>query len=246
MSNFNQLPNPIQELLKDMVLVEGGTFTMGSDDIDDNYDAKPTHHVSLDTYHIAKYPITQAQWKAVMNNNNPSHFQGNNLPVDSVSWNDAQAFISQLNELLKMAQKSASFRLPTEAEWEYAARGGNLISKVYKKYAGSNNIDEVAWYDGNSGNKTHPVGQKRANKLGLHDMSGNVFEWCNDWYAGDYYNNIRTENPTGPKIGTERVLRGGSCSNDAQYCRVAYRISDKEEHRNSNFGVRLVLGVVIK
>lgn len=273
MSNFNQLLDtiqqllknmvfendpqlaPIQELLKDMVLVEekdkGGTFTMGSPLTENIWHNETQHQVALSTFCIGKYPVTQAQWKAVMNNNNPSpsHFKGDNLPVDSVSWNDAQAFIRQLNELLKVARKSASFRLPTEAEWEYAARGGKC-SEGYKEYAGSNNIDEVAWYNGNSG--THPVGEKEkyakelglyhmgGNELGLYDMSGNIFEWCNDWYAADYYNNSPTNNPTGPTSGTSCVLRGGSYHSFEQHCRVAYRFEALPTCRYINFGFRLV------
>ena len=196
-----------------MVLIKGGAFDMG--DNRGNSNEKPVHRVVLNDFQLCKYPVTQAQWKQIMGDN-PSSFKGDDLPVESVSWNDAQEFIEKLNEMT--GQK---YRLPTEAEWEYAARGGNQ-SKGFV-YAGSNDIDEVAWHYGNSGNKTHPVGQKKPNELGLFDMSGNVWEWCRDWYAGDYYAKSPEKNPAGPDSGSYRVIRGGSWSIDADGCRVANR-----------------------
>ncbi|MBQ7951520.1 MAG: SUMF1/EgtB/PvdO family nonheme iron enzyme [Alistipes sp.] len=186
----------------DMVFVKGGTFTMGatSEQGADAYDdEKPAHSVTLSDFYIGKYEVTQAQWRAVMGSN-PSSFKGDNLPVENVSWNDIQKFIQKLN-----TQTGKEFRLPTEAEWEYAARGGSK-SRGYK-YSGSNNIGDVAWYSGNSGSKTHPVGQKQPNELGIYDMSGNVWEWCSDWY-GSYSSSSQT-NPKGPNSGDYRVLRGG-------------------------------------
>ena len=186
----------------EMVYVKGGTFTMGaiSEQGADAYDdEKPAHSVTLSDFYIGKYEVTQAQWRAVMGSN-PSSFKGDNLPVENVSWNDIQKFIQKLN-----AQTGKEFRLPTEAEWEYAARGGSK-SRGYK-YSGSNNIGDVAWYSGNSGSKTHPVGQKQPNELGIYDMSGNVWEWCSDWY-GSYSSSSQT-NPKGPNSGDYRVLRGG-------------------------------------
>ena len=185
-----------------MVKVDGGTFTMGgtSEQGKDSYaDEKPTHSVTLSSYYIGQMEVTQALWRAVMGKN-PSYNVGDNLPVTNVSWNDCQEFIKKLNSLT-----GAKFRLPTEAEWEYAARGGKK-SKKYK-YSGSNNIDDVAWYTYNSGGKTHAVGTKRPNELGIYDMSGNVYEWCSDWY--DSYSSMSQTNPKGANSGSYRVLRGG-------------------------------------
>ena len=219
----------------EMVYVEGGTFTMGatSEQGSDAYDDEiPTHSVTLSPYYIGKYEVTQTQWKSVMGNN-PSHWNGDNLPVESVSWNDVQEFISKLN-----AATGKKYRLPTEAEWEYAARGGRK-SQGYK-YSGSNDISSVAWCDeGNSGDKTHPVGQKQPNELGLYDMSGNVWEWCADWY-GSYSSSSQT-NPTGPSSGSSRVLRGGSWYSDARNCRVSYRHCSNPGSWSSSIGFRLVL-----
>jgi formylglycine-generating enzyme required for sulfatase activity len=170
----------------EMVLVQGGTFTMGSNSGDS--DEKPLHQVTLSDFYIGKYEVTQKQWREIMGNN-PSHFNGDERPVEYVSWNDAQEFIRKLN-----AKTGQKYRLPTEAEWEYAACGGQQ-SRGYT-YSGSNDINAVAWYGNNSNNKTHAVGQKQANELGLHDMSGNVWEWCGDWY--DNYSSGAQTNPAGP------------------------------------------------
>ena len=216
----------------EMVYVAGGTFTMGAtaeQGSDADSDEKPTHSVTVSDFYIGKYEVTQAQWKAVMGSN-PSYFKGDNLPVENVSWNDIQEFIKKLN-----AQTGKRFRLPTEAEWEYAARGGNQ-SKGYK-YSGSNSIDDVAWYTDNSSSKTHPVGQKTPNELGIYDMSGNVYEWCQDW-KGSYSSSSQT-NPTGPSSGSGRVLRGGSWSISAWSCRVSYRFSDYPDPRLDGGGFRL-------
>ncbi len=219
----------------EMVPVEGGTFTMGctNEQGDDCWDdEKPAHSVTLSGFYMGKYEVTQAQWKAVMGSN-PSRFKGDNLPVEQVSWYDCQDFIRKLNQLT-----GEKFRLPTEAEWEYAARGGNK-SRGYK-YAGGNNIDEVAWYDGNSGERTHPVGKKRPNELGLYDMSGNVWEWCSDWYDEDYYGNSPQNNPQGPASGSSRVFRGGSWDYLAILCRSAFRYYLTPGYRNDLMGFRLV------
>ena len=208
----------------EMIEVKGGTFTMGCTSEqggDCDSDEKPTHSVTLSDYYIGKFEVTQELWQAVMGNN-PSRFMGNNHPVENVSWNDVQEFITKLNQ-----KKGANFRLPTEAEWEYAARGGNK-SKGYK-YSGSNRIDDVAVYEVNSYNKgsnhpdygTHAVGTKSPNELGIYDMSGNVWEWCQDW-KGSYSSGSQT-NPTGPSSGSGRVLRGGGWFHYAKYCRVSYR-----------------------
>ena len=170
----------VNGVLFEMVRVEGGTFRMGATSEqggDAERDEKPVHSVKLNTFYIGKTEVTQALWQAVMGSN-PSHFKGADLPVENVTWYDCQNFIQKLKSLT--GQK---FRLPTEAEWEFACRGGNK-SRGYK-YSGSNNLGSVAWYNGNSGGKTRPVGTKAPNELGIYDMSGNVWEWCNDWYA-DY------------------------------------------------------------
>jgi formylglycine-generating enzyme required for sulfatase activity len=214
----------------EMVFVSGGTFQMGSNDGES--DEKPVHTVTLSDYLIGKTEVTQALWKSVMVNN-PSHFKGDDLPVERVSWSNCQEFISKLN---KMTGKT--YRLPTESEWEYAARGGT-ISKGYS-YSGSNNLNEVAWYGDNSGSTTHPVGSKQPNELGLYDMSGNVWEWCSDWF-GRYSSGAQT-NPTGASSGSSRVYRGGGWFIDAQRCRVTYRDNNfAPVYRSSYLGFRLVL-----
>ena len=218
----------------EMVFVKGGTFTMGAtaeQGSDASSNEKPTHSVKLSDYYIGKYEVTQAQWIAVMGNN-PSNWKGDNLPVENVSWSDIQEFISKLNALT-----GKRYRLPTEAEWEYAARGGNQ-SKGYK-YSGSNSISDVAWHKDNSGSKTHPVGQKYPNELGVYDMSGNVWEWCQDW-LGNYSSSLQT-NPTGASSGSYRVLRGGSWSYIARTCRVSIRGYSKPADRYSRHGFRLAL-----
>jgi formylglycine-generating enzyme required for sulfatase activity len=217
----------------EMVLVKGGSFTMGctdeqGDDCDNN--EKPAHKVTLSDFYIGKYEVTQAQWKAVMGNN-PSHFSGcDSCPVENVSWNDVQEFIKKLN-----AKTGLNYRLPTEAEWEYAARGG-AKSRGYK-YSGSNNVSEVAWY-WHSEEKTHPVGTKKANELGIYDMSGNVWEWCNDWYGA--YSSEAQSNPKGAPSGDSRVSRGGRVGGEAQYVRVPCRGGSGPDNRYDYFGFRLV------
>ena len=221
----------------DMVYVAGGTFTMGATAEQSSEDAsiseKPTHSVTVSDFYIGKYEVTQAQWKAIMGTN-PSKCKGDNLPVECVYWDDVQTFIKMLN-----AKTGKKFRLPTEAEWEYAARGGKQ-SKGYK-YSGSNKLNNVAWYDSNSDNMTHPVGQKRPNELGIYDMSGNVYEWCQDWY-GDYSNSPQT-NPTGPSSGSHHVRRGGDWFGGAWGCRVSHRIFDGPIVPSSTDGFRLALSV---
>ena len=217
-----------------MIAVEGGTFTMGgtSEQGDDAYDwEKPTHSVTLSSYRIGETEVTQALWQAVMGSN-PSHFSGSQKPVEQVSWNDCQDFIRRLNALT-----GENFRLPTEAEWEYAARGGKK-SWGYK-YSGSNTIGNVAWYDDNSGSQTHNVATKSPNELGLYDMSGNVWEWCQDWY--DYYSSGSQTNPTGPSSASLRVFRGGCWSGYARNCRVSFRSGFTPDYRDILLGFRLAL-----
>ena len=224
----------INNLVSNMVYVQGGTFTMGAtpEQGSDAYDdEKPTHEVTLSSYYIGKYEVTQRLWQAVMGSN-PSMFKGDNRPVECVSWNDCQAFIRKLNQMT-----GRNFRLPTEAEWEYAARGGNR-GKGYK-YAGSDHIDNVAWYGDNSGKATHDVGMKQPNELGLYDMSGNVYEWCSDGY-GPYSSSAQT-NPRGASSGSDRVYRGGCWYLRARDCRVSCRYSNTPDNRYYILGLRLVL-----
>ena len=214
--------------------VAGGTFTMGatSEQQDPDDDEKPTHTVTLSDYYIGETEVTQELWAAVMGSN-PSEFTGNmQRPVEQVSWEDCQTFIRKLNELT-----GANFRLPTEAEWEFAARGGRN-SRGYQ-YSGSSNLGDVAWYRDNSSDTTHPVKTKSPNELGIYDMSGNVWEWCQDWY-GNYSSSSQT-NPTGPSTGSSRVRRGGGWSNYARYCRSANRGNDAPSGRSLGLGLRLVL-----
>ncbi|MGM9868693.1 MAG: SUMF1/EgtB/PvdO family nonheme iron enzyme [Sodaliphilus sp.] len=218
----------------DMIAVEGGTFTMGAtaEQGSDAYsDEKTVHQVTLSSYLIGKTEVTQELWQAVMRSN-PSNFSGTNLPVERVSWDDCQTFISKLNELT-----GKNFRLPTEAEWEYAARGGNK-SQGYK-YSGSNTIDDVAWYTDNSSKTTHPVATKAPNELGIYDMSGNVYEWCNDWYGS--YSSDSQINPTGPTSGSYRLLRGGCWNHNARRCRVSYRDGFSPGSAYGDMGFRLCL-----
>lgn len=241
-----------------MVYVPGGTFTMGATSEQES-DAwileKPTHQVTLSSFCIGQTEVTQELWQAVMGTN-PSKFKGSKLPVECVSWDDCQDFIRKLNN-----QTGQNFRLPTEAEWEYAARGGKSGGT---KYAGSYNLDDVAWYAGNSGSQTHDVATKRANSLGIYDMSGNVWEWCQDWYSA--YSSSSQTNPQGPSTGSDRVLRGGGWpgsdfdtnlwrpstgsqrvrrggrwSFSANTCRVSYRRCNGPGSRFSSLGLRLAL-----
>lgn len=201
-----------------MKKVDGGTFQMGCNDKDASKDEKPVHSVTLSSFYMGETEVTQALWQAVMGSN-PSHFKGDNLPVEGMSYKDiVNGFLPKLNSLT-----GKEFRLPTEAEWEYAARGG-VHSNGYK-YAGSDNVDDVAWYSVNSYNTPHVVKAKVPNELGLYDMSGNVWEWCQDWYGSDYYGKSPSTNPQGPSSGSNNchVLRGGSWSIKAMFCRVSDR-----------------------
>lgn len=211
-----------------MIAVKSGTFQLGSDDWYDN--EKPVHQVTLSDYYIGETEVTQELWSAVMGSN-PSEFPGNmQRPVEMVSWNDCQTFISRLNELT-----GETFRLPTEAQWEYAARGGNKAQG--RLYSGSDAIDDVAWYYDNSGGMTHPVKTKAPNELGIYDMTGNVYEWCSDWY-GSYSSAAQTD-PTGPSTGSYRVGRGGSWDSYALYCRVADRNFIGPAYSFNGLGLRL-------
>lgn len=219
-----------------MIYVEGGTFTMGAtpeQSSNAEYDEKPAHQVTLSDYYIGETQVTQELWQTVMGSN-PSECKGAKCPIERVSWKDCQKFIKKLNQLT-----GKTFRLPTEAEWEYVARGGNK-SRGYI-YSGSNNIDDVAWYISNSDDNTHPVGQKQANELGIYDMTGNVGEWCQDWY-GDYSSDPQT-NPVGPSSGSYRVIRGGCCEYNEQMCGISRRVFQEPTRRSFYFGFRLVLTI---
>jgi len=246
-----------EKLKEDLIKVEGGIFRIGSTEYDNE---KPVHKVSLSSFYISKYAVTVIQfkdfidatayvtdakkegwsyiyiggsWEKKSGINWACNVRGKkrtnneyNHPVIHVSWNDAVAYC-----------KWVDGRLPTEAEWEYAARGGNKSQGF--KYAGSDNPDEVAWYKNNSGTKTHPVGLKKANEIGLFDMSGNVWEWCHDWFAADYYSNSPVDNPYGPSTGTLKVLRGGTWHYNSDAIRPTNRDYDIPNSRGSNTGFRV-------
>lgn len=234
-NNSDNISIPVKDGISiDMVLVKAGTFTMGATpEMEDPYKTeKPTHQVTITKdYYIGKYEVTQALWQTVMGSN-PSKYKGDNLPVEKVSWKDCQKFISKLNNIT-----GKTFRLPTEAEWEYAARGGN--KSMGHQYSGSYNLSDVAWYKDKSEKGTHAVGSKQANELGIYDMTGNVLEWCQDLYGS--YSSSSQVNPTGATSGSHRVLRGGSWFNKARFCRLSWRGRIIPSIRSSNLGLRLVL-----
>ncbi|MBR5324304.1 MAG: SUMF1/EgtB/PvdO family nonheme iron enzyme [Muribaculaceae bacterium] len=245
-SSTSTIIDPISSLSYDeLVYVEGGTFTMGA--ISDDSDERPTHSVTLSSYYIGKYEVTQQLWEYVMSysgtaadgttmttyssdvwlgtNPSSSYGLGNYYPAYRVSYDDiVNIFLPRLNKIT-----GGDYRLPTEAEWEYAARGGNK-SKGYK-YSGSNTVGDVAWYYDNSDSKSHPVGTKQANELDIYDMSGNVWEWCNDWYGSSYYSSSPQTNPTGPSTGSARVTRGGNWYYYAVSCRVSNRSNSSPDYR---------------
>lgn len=226
----------------EMVYVEGGTFQMGATSEQSGHDSDevPVHSVTLDSYYIAATEVTQAQWQAVMGSTihqqaSKTGYQvrsvGSDYPMYYVSWEDAQAFCRELSNIT-----GKTYCLPTEAQWEYAARGGNKSRT--NQYAGSFSVDAVAWYESNSGSSPHPVGKLRPNELGLYDMSGNLMEWCSDWYGS--YPSSSQFNPVGPSSGSYRVLRGGGWYNSAGACRVAYRYSNSPSSRYDHYGFRVV------
>lgn len=229
----NRIEVNVNNVTFNMVRVEGGTFDMGATPEQKSpYDhEKPVHQVTLSSYYIGETEVTQALWQAVMGSN-PSDFKGDNLPVEYVSWDDCQTFIERLNTITQR-----NFRLPTEAEWEFAARGGN--KSRHTQYSGSDNLDEVAWYNSNSKGKTHPVKSKKANELGIYDMSGNVWEWCQDKYGK--YDRTPQNNPIGPSSGSYRMYRGGSWGDYAGSCRLSFRYYDSPDGCDGYLGLRLVL-----
>ena len=239
----------------DFVLVKPGVFMMGCSEGDTEClaDERPQHPVKItQEFYLGKNAVTQTQWTAIMGNN-PSRFRGNNRPVENVSWNEVQEFIRRLNAL----EGTNQYRLPTEAEWEYAARAGLPTKFPFDV----NRAGDHAWYWNNSGGETHPVGTKRPNPFGLHDMHGNVWEWVQDWYGENYYaTSFTTSTGTivkpsallgGPKVvindpkgaieGTTRVMRGGSWGNDLRYLRSAHRNAYAPDYRNGNAGFRLAV-----
>lgn len=243
-----------------MVQADGGSFDLGSDD--EGADRKPAHTVKLKDFNISAYEVKQMQWKAVMGDN-PSFYDCDECPVTNVSWDDAQAFIEKLNSMT-----GKHYRLPTEAEWEYAARGGShedLVKEKHlrggvneflipdeqkgqmkqekdlkgKKFAGRRGPQSIAWYDQNSEGHVHPVGRKASNDLGLYDMSGNAEEWCSDYYAGNYGSKNTVENPQGPERGKSRVVRGGSFESAGVETIVVRRAAYLPDTKSMSLGFRL-------
>ncbi len=227
----------LKEIAAAMVKVEGGTFTMGCTNPQDSdcvYWEKPRHTVKVNSFYISKFPVTQKQWKAIMGSVQTNEDCAQ-CPVVYVTWFDAQVFINKLNQYT-----DKNYRLPTEAEWEYAAKGGNK-SHGYK-YAGSNNAMEVAWYDTLISHKLHPVGMKKPNELGLYDMSGDVWQWCSDWFSEKYYSEGPSDNPKGPATGNgDRSLRGGSWWGPMTDCRVANRDKYPPDSKDDDVGFRLAM-----
>jgi formylglycine-generating enzyme required for sulfatase activity len=223
-----------------MVLISSGSFSMGSPDNEPGREADegPQHQVSISSFYIGKYEVTQAQWRAVAKlpkveidlKPDPSSFKGDTLPVETINWLEAVEFCQRLSKA-----SGKTYRLPTEAEWEYACRAGTT-----GPYAGD--LNSMGWI-GNPNDKTHPVGAKQPNALQLFDMHGNVWEWCADWYAADYYRQSPGENPPGPAAGGERVIRGGSYFHFGAFARSANRQGYKPESPNRDLGFRLVMTV---
>ena len=220
----------IASVADNMVLVSGGSFMMGSDF---EPDGVPQHRVTLDDFYIGRHEVTQALWQEVMGNN-PSQNRGDNLPVENVSWLDCMEFIKRLNELT-----GKQFRLPTEAEWEYACRGGST-GKGFAFKAGDS-IDEIAWYAENSNEMTHPVATKAPNGLGIYDMVGNVEEWCSSRYSKTYFSTRPTTNPQGPTTGDTYSCRGGSFYCFAEQCFVWMNNGQYPECRRDDIGFRLAI-----
>ncbi len=226
----------IPNLGMEFVFIEDGSFQMGSNS---HFEEQPIHHVTISNYFwLGKFQVTQAEYKEINNNECSS----NTKPIGGISWNDAVEFCKKLTE---REQKSGrlpadyNYRLPTEAEWEYCAKGGNK-SQDYK-YSGSNNIDNIAWTESNSNGKSHVVGKKSPNELGIYDMSGNVFEWCNDWYGKYYYEESPATDPKGVSNGTCRVFRGGNYFSYSGKCRSAYRDAQNPSFKSEYYGFRVLL-----
>ncbi len=219
----------------EVVFIKGGCYEMGDAVGDGITDEKPIHVVCVDDFYLGKYEATQRQWTTVMGNSPSVFLEGENLPVESVSWVDVQQFIERLN-----SKTGRRYRLPTEAEWEYAARSGGKREK-YSGTSQEGDLQQFAWYTISSGNEPHQVGQKKPNALGLYDMSGNVWEWCSDWYGENYYKNSSRNNPTGPDQGTYRVVRGGSWWDGPVVVRTTFRHGIDPSRGRVSVGFRLGL-----
>ena len=225
----------LHKLIEDLVCVEGGRCEIGAtqEQERDAYEwEKPVHKVVLSNFRITKHLVTQEIWSSIMPYNNSLNKSEKNLPVENVTWEECDEFIKTINEMTGL-----SFKLPTEAQWEYAARGA--AKNRGKKYSGDNCACDVAWFDENSNKRTHSVGEKRANELGIYDMSGNVWEWCSDWY--DVYDTQIVTDPVGAASGTRKVLRGGCANTASGNCRVSYRIGRNVKYKDGFLGFRLVL-----
>jgi formylglycine-generating enzyme required for sulfatase activity len=218
----------------EFIRIPAGSFTMGEDT---NFeDAPHPHRVTLSqSFYLGKYPVTQAEWEAVMGNN-PSYFKGRRNPVENVWWNDVQTFIQRLNA----KEGTDKYRLPTEAEWEYAARAGTKSAYSFGNDAGQ--LGQYAWYEDNSGRQTHPVGQKQPNPWGLYDMHGNVHEWVKDWYDESYYRRSPSTDPAGPSSGVYRVLRGGSWNDSDWFLQSAIRRCSTPDNWGDGFRLARSLG----
>ena len=226
-----QNPKAIADtIIKNMVFIEGGSFEMGNPN--GGEDEKPLHIVNVANFYMCKYEIRAKEWKQIMGNN-PCYFVGcEDCPVESVSWNEIQNFINKLNEL-----SEKKFRLPTEAEWEYAAKAGKHTT--YNDFSGNKEIGAVGWFRDNSDTCPHKIGLKLPNANGIYDMTGNVWEWCSDWYQADYYSVSTRENPQGPETGEKKVLRGGSWNNFVKHCKVTYRDTFEPDLKTYDYGFRV-------
>ncbi|KPA11259.1 serine/threonine protein kinase [Candidatus Magnetomorum sp. HK-1] len=228
----NTITNSIGMIL---VHIPAGSFVMGGDEVAEQADEmeRPRHRVTINKpFYLGRYPVTQSEWIAVMNNN-PSHFEGDRNPVEQVSYHDVYQFIDKLNSL----EKTKAYRLPYEAEWEYAARAGTQTTYYFGNSTGK--LETAAWFRKNSGKKTHPVGKLSSNPWGLYDMHGNVHEWCEDWFDKKYYAVSAKKNPTGPKKGLAKSLRGGDWGSEDWHCRAASRSLGSPDRRGNRLGFRL-------
>ncbi|HID03424.1 MAG TPA: formylglycine-generating enzyme family protein [Desulfobacterales bacterium] len=230
--------NYVNSINMEFVHVPAGTFLMGTPDLQQGSSKeKPQHSIHISkSFYLGKYEVIQKQWMAVMGNINPSNFLSPDRPVDEVSWNDVQLFIRKLNAI----EKSNSYRLPTEAEWEYAARAGSETSVYYGNDPEGKELEKYAWFEENAEKQTHPVGMLAPNAWGLYDMYGNVSEWTQDRYDKQYYLNSPVQDPHGPETGHKRVVRGGSWINQAYSCRSAARGYFSPDYTDSDFGFRIV------
>ena len=231
----------VNSINMEFIRVPAGTFFMGAQDLENGSSKeKPRHKVHISqSFYLSKYEVTQKQWMAVMGSINPSNFLSPDRPVDEVSWNDVQAFIQKLGAI----EKTHSYRLPTEAEWEYAARAGSETNYCYGNDPEGVDLNRYAWFERNSDKQTHPVGLLSPNAWGLYDMHGNVTEWVQDRYDKEYYSNSPDKDPQGPTTGRKRVVRGGAWINQAYSCRSAARGYYSADYTDSDFGFRIVKAI---